>query len=391
MDGWRDRLSSVQEQMKWAVLFAMVLSALTTVRDLASMQVKYAGQDEVRVAFWVWSVAAQLTLFLFWAFVSPIVLAVMQRARSHEWKRLSSLLAYIALYGILGVLFYCFNVMVNLYVYRAPVEAATWGDLVRWQWFTAVMLNSVLKYYLPILLGGALYAYHLQARADEVKAAELREQLMQAQFRVLKMQLHPHFLFNALHSISTLVYTDPKRADRMIAQLSELLRLSLEGSNVVTVPLREELEYLKKYLEIERIRFSDRLETRFSIAPDTLALEVPNFILQPLVENAIKHGLSKQASDGMIHVMAYRESGGMVLAVEDNGPGFGRSKRGGIGTQNIRERLTRLYPLRARITLSSRHPTGVRQEIFIPVDDIDGYFERPVADLSRPDFSTAYD
>jgi LytS/YehU family sensor histidine kinase len=243
------------------------------------------------------------------------------------------------------------------------------------------MLNSVLKYYVPILLGGTLYAYYLRLRSEESNAGELREQLMQSQFRLLKMQLHPHFLFNALHSISSLVYSDPPRADRMIAQLSELLRLSLETSDVVLVPLREELEYVKKYLEIEQIRFSDRLVVQYSIADDVLAVDVPNLILQPLVENAIKHGVAKRESGGFIHISAHKRRGGLILAVEDNGPGFAKNKGDGVGTRNVSERLRRMYMHRARLTLSGVRPQGARQELFVPIDDINALFEIPVTEL----------
>jgi LytS/YehU family sensor histidine kinase len=179
-------------------------------------------------------------------------------------------------------------------------------------------------------------------RAQELKAAQLKVQLAESQFRLLKMQLHPHFLFNALHSISSLTYTDPARADGMIVQLSDLLRMALESSDVITVPLHEELQYVTKYLEIERIRFSDRLTTKFSVEPGALSAPVPNLILQPLVENAIKHGTSKLAEGGLIHIKAYRQRGGLVLAVEDNGPGFNKKRAPGVGTSNVRERLQRL-------------------------------------------------
>ena len=167
----------------------------------------------------------------------------------------------------------------------------------------------------------------------------------------------------------------------MIAQLSDLLRQSLEATDVVLVPLKEELQYVRKYLEIERIRFSDRLEARFSIAPDTLALDVPNLILQPLVENAIRHGVGKVAGPGLVHIKAYKHRGGLVLAVEDNGPGFGSGEANGIGTRNVRERLAGLYTHRARLSYRNLKPAGARQELFIPIDDINALFEMTAPEL----------
>jgi signal transduction histidine kinase len=378
MARWGEKLARCEEQMKWAVLFAIVLSALTAARDVVSML--RPGQ----VDDWVWSIASQLTLFLYWAFLTPVVLVAMERIRERGWNRTQALGLHAALYALLGTMFYAFVALVNLYIWPLPGETMQWKYFARAQTFVVVFLNSALKYYVPILLGGTLHEYYRRMREEELKATQLRDQLSQSRFRLLKMQLHPHFLFNALHSISSLIYTDPVRADRMIAQLSDLLRLSLECTDVVMVPLREELEHVRKYLEIERIRFSDRLETKFSIASDTLALDVPNLILQPLVENAIRHGVAMRAGPGTVQIKAYKHRGGLVLAVEDNGPGFIRPDASGIGTRNVRERLAGLYTQCARLSLSNLKPHGARQELFIPIDDISALFEVPTSSQEVP-------
>lgn len=375
MPGWGEKFATVEEQMKWAVLFALILSALTAARDVVSML--RPGE----LADWVWSVAVQLTLFLYWAILTPIVLLAMQKIRARAWNRLQAVALHAGLYTILGTVFYGFVAVVNLYLWRLPGATSEAKIFLRLQTFLVVFLNSALKYYVPILLGGTLFAYYRRMREEEVKGAHLREQLTQSRFRLLKMQLHPHFLYNALHSISCLTYTDPTRADRMIAQLSDLLRQSLEATDVVMVPLREELEYVRKYLDIERIRFSDRLDVLFSIAPDTLALDVPNLILQPLVENAVRHGVGRRSSPGVVHIKAYKHRGGLVLAVEDNGPGFPAGEVSGIGTRNVRERLAGLYTHRAHLSYRNIKPQGARQELFVPIDDISALFEVPAPEL----------
>jgi hypothetical protein len=375
MRAWKQTFARVEEQMKWAVLFALVLAVLTAVRDVAAMDERQA------LVTWIWSLAAQLTLFLYWALVAPLVLHVMDWIRGSRRNRVSTIAIHAGLYCLLGSFFYGVVGLVNLKWW--PM----WGSTISWKRFLTVntygviLLNSALKYYLPVLLGGILYAYYRGMREEEIKASELKQQLSDSHFRLLKMQLHPHFLFNALHSISALVYSDPARADRIIAQLSDLLRLSLETTEVVTVPLQEELQYVMKYLEIERIRFSDRLQTNFSIEPGTLSIDVPNLILQPLVENAIKHGTSKLAGSGCIDIKVYRERGGLVIAVEDNGPGFTKNGTSGVGTRNVRERLERLYAFRARLTMRSLQPVGARQELFIPVDDVAALFEVRTAEF----------
>ena len=370
MTAWKQTLATVEVQMKWAVLFALVLAFLTAVRDVAAMD------EHPALVIWIWNVAAQLTLFLYWALVAPLVLHVMDWIRRSGRNTLSAVAIHLGLYCFLGSFFYGVVGLVNLKWWPMYGNTLTWKPFFTTKTFGVILLNSALKYYLPVLLGGALYAYYRGMREEELKASELKQQLSESQFRLLKMQLHPHFLFNALHSISALIYSDPPRADRIISQLSDLLRLSLETTEVVTVPLQEELQYVMKYLEIERIRFSDRLQTSFSIEPGTLAVDVPNLILQPLVENAIKHGTSKLSGGGCIAIKVYKQRGGLVIAVEDNGPGFARNGvPEGVGTSNVRERLQRLYAFRARLSMQNLQPHGARQELFIPVDDVGALFE----------------
>jgi len=379
MTFWKQTFANVEAQLKWAVLFALVLATLTTFRDVAAMD------ERQELVIWVWGIAGQLTLFLYWAFVTPPVLYVMDWIRRTRRRSLQAAAILVGLYLVLGSIFFGVVALVNVKLWPMYGATATWASLAKPKTFGVILLNSALKYYLPVLLGGVLYAYYRGMREEELKAAELKQQLSDSQFRLLKMQLHPHFLFNALHSISALVYTDPPRADRIISQLSDLLRLSLETTEVVTVPLQEELQYVMKYLEIERIRFADRLQTSFSIEPGTLSVDVPNLILQPLVENAIKHGTSKLSSGGSIEIKIYKQGGGLIIAVEDNGPGLIKnSAPGGVGTRNVRERLQRLYASRAGLTLKTLQPQGVRQELFIPVDDVTALFETRPAEFRSP-------
>jgi LytS/YehU family sensor histidine kinase len=159
------------------------------------------------------------------------------------------------------------------------------------------------------------------------------------------MQLNPHFLFNTLHAISALVHKDVEAADRMIARLSDLLRYALESTDAQEVPLRQELGFLNRYLEIEQTRFGDRLTVRLDIAPETLDALVPNLVLQPLVENAIRHGIEPRAKPGRIDLRARRENGRLKLEVCDNGVGLpsGRIPEEGVGLSNTRARLQQLY------------------------------------------------
>lgn len=189
------------------------------------------------------------------------------------------------------------------------------------------------------------YLYYSRYREGELRTAQLSAQLAQAQLQALRMQLHPHFLFNTLNAISTLVHRDPEIADRMIARLSDLLRLTLENVGVQEVRLAQELEFLDRYLEIERMRFPDRLRVKMRISPETLDARAPYLILQPLVENAIRHGIAPRSTPGTVEVRAECKNDTLVLEVRDDGPGIppDRLPKDGVGISSTRARLERLY------------------------------------------------
>jgi two-component system, LytTR family, sensor kinase len=207
------------------------------------------------------------------------------------------------------------------------------------------VFQSNLLTYAILVTATQGYFYYQRYRQGELRSAELSAQLAQAELQTLRMQLHPHFLFNTLNSIATLIHKDPDAADRMTARLSDLLRLTLENVGIQEAPLAQELEFLERYLDIERIRFSDRLVVRIEAAPDTLDANTPYLILQPLVENAIRHGIAARSSPGCIIVRAVRDRGMLVLEVKDDGPGIqsAAAPKNGIGISSTRARLEKLY------------------------------------------------
>jgi len=182
-----------------------------------------------------------------------------------------------------------------------------------------------------------------QSRDSEQRIARLHAELSQAQLQALKMQLHPHFLFNTLNSISSYLRKDVEIADEMIGRLGDFLRLTLQNSGAQEIQLQKEINFLKQYLEIEQLRFQDRLQTNFDIAPDTLTALVPNLILQPIVENAVRHGVSAKAGPGMIQVIATRHNSKLQIMISDNGPGLPEQINHGIGISSTRNRLEQMY------------------------------------------------
>jgi sensor histidine kinase YesM len=228
---------------------------------------------------------------------------------------------------------------------------------------------NVLTYWL-IVSAALAVDYYSKYRERELKASQLEARLAQAQLQALKMQLHPHFLFNTLNAISALMYTDVDSADRMLTRLSDLLRLTLDNAGGQEVTLKQELEFLGRYLEIEQIRFEDRLTVKMEIDPETLDAQVPNLLLQPLVENAIRHGIALRSEPGRIEIRARRENGMLQLHVRDDGPGLPAGQaapaREGIGLANTRARLQQLHGAAHRFELSNADDGGFLVSLAVP-------------------------
>lgn len=236
--------------------------------------------------------------------------------------------------------------------------------------FAQTVWFGVLIGVLVISLVTAVWYFYKRDRDRELQASKLESKLSQAQLQILEMQLQPHFLFNTLNGIMVLIKHEPDMASRMIARLSEFLRLTLESAGEQEVTLRRELEYLNRYIQIEQLRFGDRLTVEQRVDPDDLEALVPNLILQPLVENAIRHGVSKRRGPARISVEARRENGSLTIHVRDNGGGLdggdGEGVKEGIGIRNTRTRLQYLYGAAQGFDLSSPEGGGVDVRLTIP-------------------------
>jgi len=232
------------------------------------------------------------------------------------------------------------------------------------EWFYRLMLPFFLPVYFVVLTGAHALYFYKRGQEREKKALELASGLVQARLDALKSQIQPHFLFNALNSIAALVHKDPAAADEMIGALSEFLRCTLAGSARQEVPLLEELEFVRRYLAIELVRFGDRLKCEQDIPPETFDALVPMLILQPLVENAVRHGLSAISGPAQLTIRARREEQMLRIEVADNGPGPGSETGEGIGLANTRARLRELHGDKAHVEL--RTSGGCTVEITLP-------------------------
>jgi len=310
-----------------------------------------------------------LSEWLVWLGLTPVVVTIARRfpirgGRYWPWD----------LTKHLGIAFLC---LILKAVYDAVTTLWLGGPIPpQPSFFSRVLFCLSTRFHVnPLVYGGVLGGYYIfvfyqKIREREKKTAQLEAQLAQAQLQVLKMQLHPHFLFNTLNAISSLIYKDAEAADRMITNLSELLRYTLDNIGIQETPLREEIHFLQRYLEIEQTRFHDRLTIRYDIAPDSLDAMVPTMIFQPLVENSIRHGIAKRASAGILAIQTRRVDSILYLTVEDNGVGNPRKpveeSPEGIGLVNTKQRLHQLYGSAHRFTMRNLPHGGVQVVLEIP-------------------------
>jgi len=313
-----------------------------------------------------------LVQFYVWAILSPLVFRFSRRfpieLRPLNVRNL--LLYFPALISFAGI-----HQVIHL--------AVLWSITPRWRQKYPALIDCYRAYFafgfyidliIALLIVIAVHAllYYQSFRASELAQSSLKTQLAQAQLKALKMQLHPHFLFNTLHSISSLVLEDPPKANSMIARLGDFLRLTVDNSDQQLVTLKEETEFLRCYLDIEQVRFGDRLTVTFELEPQTLSAQVPHLILQPMVENAIQHAIAPRSTRGHINIEAKRLNSLLRVAISDNGPGISSNAnlpwKQGVGLTNVRTRLQQIYGPDFRFELMNTNDGGLTAVMEIPFE-----------------------
>lgn len=305
-----------------------------------------------------------LASFWLWMLLVPLVAWLGRRTAGRGWRRfcLVHLPASIAM-ALAQVLV---RVAVFWMLWRHDItNAHTFGAYLQREFVFNFYFAQLTYWVILAVLRGMDSRRHL--RDERLRNAQLETQLAQSQLHALRMQLQPHFLFNTLNAISALALAEPRRARRMIARLSDLLRLTLEERHSSLVPLSHELEFVRCYLEIQQERFGDRLATRFEVADNTLQAAVPGMILQPLVENALRHGLLAKTTPGNLLIRVHRDGGNLHLSVEDDGLGLpdgGAVEGVGLGT--TRERLRMSFEDLASLHMQPRTEGGTQVELRMP-------------------------
>ena len=349
------------------LLWAAVLGAWALVAVIDTTQAGFYLRAQEPHLGWTDAVERVVPVWAVWALLTPVVFAAAARFPLDRGglRRVLPLHLVIAL----AVAF------VGALAATAVAMALGWPAAEGYGWGTMLQRYMARRLHVNLLIYAALVgAYHaleyrrrLQER--EAAAAELRTRLAEAQLQSLRTQLQPHFLFNTLNAVSVLALKgETQSVVRMLSRLSELLRLTLDGAPGQEVPLRQELAVLERYVDIERVRFPDRLEVRVDAAPETHEALVPSLLLQPLVENAIRHGIAQTVGAGRVHVRAEHRGGRLWMEVRDTGPGFppAGAQREGIGLANVRARLAFLYEDEGRFTLDNAPEGGAVVTVEVP-------------------------
>ena len=356
-------------QRRWARL-AIIWGIWTFIGLVFTLQFYFASYRSERPVPFVDSLYMQMIWAYLFALATPFVLWAVSRMPIDRDNWVRNILLHIPISIALGVVLTALGRVLIWLRWGWPLDKPlTFESIVR---FVVANFTEAIGIYLLIALSGYAFCYYRRFREGQVKTLQLEAQLSQAQLQALKMQLHPHFLFNTLHSISALLHKDSEAARKMITRLGDFLRLTLENSGSQEVTMRQEMEFLGCYLEIEQIRFQDRLTTRLDVAQQTLDAKVPNLILQPIVENAIRHGIAPRSSQGLIEIEAKQQNGTLRIQVRDNGPGLSEHRtsenvfKKGLGLVNTETRLEQLYGPAHSFKLANNPDGGLIVTLEIP-------------------------
>lgn len=316
---------------------------------------------------WMHAIRMNVAAYAIWAFVlTPIVLFLCARLPLDR----KGLVRFVPfhLIGMCGTV--CLDVVLKTLLSNLVYpELAHLSFSVQLRQYFFSQTEADVQIYLVVAVLGYVVAYYTEVRGQELHASQLATDLVRAELQVLRMQLQPHFLFNTLHSISSLVSTNPRAAQQMICSLGDLLRFSLVREDLPETTLRRELEFLNLYLDIERVRFHDRLLTRIEVAEEVVDASVPYLLLQPLVENAIKHGVSRRPGSGKVEISAFRDTDKLCIRVtNDNGTFYPvpEAESMGIGLDNTRSRLRILYGSQAGLSVHGLTEERFEVEVWIP-------------------------
>ncbi|HZZ57171.1 MAG TPA: histidine kinase [Opitutaceae bacterium] len=316
---------------------------------------------------WSEALGASLADWYVWAILSLPILWFARRFPPDREPRWGTALLHLAAACLCSGAYIVLRTLIGEASARVAGESTSFGEI--FQPLLARTFPFNLLVYGVIVACSQALSYYRRYHARTVQALELEKHLAQARLQTLLHQLQPHFLFNSLNGIASLMYRDVEAADRMLVRLGELLRVSISQTGAQQSSLRDEISFAAGYLEIEQIRFGGRLEVRFAVEPEALGVAVPSFLLQPLVENAVRHGIEPHARPGRVEITARRDAEWLDITVTDNGDGLKAEAPGaGIGLGNTRARLHQLYGPRHSFVIGNVPAGGCQVRLRLPIE-----------------------
>jgi signal transduction histidine kinase len=351
----------------WPVLVWVGLSLAFTM-SAAGMNAVKAVEEPFAVTWWYAG-----SEWLFYGALSPFVVALVRRL-SFERPHLPRTIALLGLGWLVFhvVLWSAYSLVEQLLRIGSPPREMPGYQLMLFTFLTKRAAFSLMVF-LGIVVVTRLRTLAAVARERQLRAAHLETALATARLDALQGQLQPHFLFNALNTVASLIPAEPEKAEAVLARIGDLLRITLQEGNVAMVPLERELDFLERYLDIQRLRFADRLRVEMAVSAEAQRAMVPTLLLQPLAENAIKHGIEPLPAGGTLRIAGARDDGQLRITVRDTGVGItsngtnGRDTAGhGVGLANTRLRLTEMFGEAARLTVAPATGGGTLVEIVLP-------------------------
>ena len=349
----------------WLIIFLLWL-ALGFYFVLSSY-VYYLNLD--RPFNWEINITRNMPSFFLWGLLAPAVIYFALRFRIEKTNFYTKILTQILIGAVVAFVHRVLSASLSYSIsWSLGNTEASLFDILLGEKFIifSAWFDGFFTYWVFL---AAIYSfdYYKSFNENKIKATLLEAKLAQAELNALKMQLQPHFLFNTLNAISVLVHKDPESADEMITRLSDLLRLTLDKFGQKKVTLKEEIDFINSYLDIQKIRYKDRLNIKMNISPSTIDLEVPALILQPVIENSIKHAVEPSSKQTNISISTFIDKNYLNIEITDNGPGINDNINEGVGIKNIKARLEQMYGENKLFSMSDSEG-GVKTIIQIPVE-----------------------
>lgn len=352
---------------RW-IRYAVVVAGWAFLGFVLSIEVYFnsrAGMPGGPVDF-IEAAIPQFGRAMMWALMAPLILRMRRKVPLSRGRWVGGIGFHLGMSFVVMATYYLGRMLAYVIFYEEPLR-----DF----WRLAVSgfygRNIIdMAYYWAVLAAGYGLEIYQRYKNEELKAVQLESRLIETELKALREQLRPHFLFNTLNTIAVLVREQKNEAAvNLIAQLSSLLRMSLDNTRVHEVTVRQEVDFLERYLEIQKARFSDRLNVGIDIDAAAMEARIPNLLLQPLVENAIVHGIASKSGPGRVELIGHVEGDRLHLEVRDDGPGLGdgaKRAKEGIGLSNTRERIAKIYGTQGQLSLRSAPGRGVTVQIVLP-------------------------